>query len=213
MTTALVATDPAPVAARSRATADLALERRTLRRLLDEATGLVAGVVPGHVDRAALLGAHVRHVVTLIEQHELAVVRAGPPVARRDARAAAAISRIRHLRGDVDVRLSRLSLALPYWERGASAVCRDTVWEVLVELGLALEALSAAEERDLLPLVLDGDVPPRAALGPWTGHLLETLTASAGRAWRSERMTPAERVRWRLLDGPRFHRTRRRVRG
>ena len=207
------ATLPRPSSVRRprRAAADALLERRTLRRLLDEATGLVASVVPGHRDRAALVVRHLDELVGMLSAHEAAITRAGLRVARRDPVAAEAVARLRGLRGDLGVQLARLRLATPYWGRGASAVCRDTVWEVLLELGSVVDALFATEETGVLPFVTDDDLPPRRPGTRELGHLLETLTPAAGARWRRERMSPSERAWWALLAGPAFARERRRL--
>lgn len=202
-----------PPASLTRGATDALVVHRTLRRLLDETTALVAGVVTGHVDRAELVARHVVELTELLGEHELAAVRCALRVARRDPGAAADVDRLRALRGEVGVELARLRLALPYWARGASAVTRDTVWEVLLDLGRVLGELLATEEAGILPLAVEGDLPELDARSPWLGHVFETLTAADGDAWRRGRMTRAERLRWAAIDGPRFARARRRLHG
>ena len=203
-----------PVAERTASLlADALLERRTLRRLVDEVTGLVAGAREGDRDRAALLARHLETVTGMLVDHELSITRAGLRVARRDAGAAEHVDRLRAMRGDLGVQLARVRLAVPYWVRGGSAVCRDTVWEVLLDLGRVIDALFATEERGILPLVVPGDLPPSPATGEWIGHLLETLTPEAGDAWLRRRLSPLDRARWILRGRPRFVRARRRLLG
>jgi hypothetical protein len=196
------------------------LVRRELRLLADLATWAPAGeparttTLTRHAD---LLGRVLRgHTTTERQLLWPALLRALPADAAAAAREAVAGWTARC--AVVDQALRALSTAGRQWVVARSPRARDGFALACLDLAAAVEALTAAEERELLPLVAD-----RLPATAWTAVRRAARSALSGRerllllGLALEDAAPAERARllagvgrrWRLvwrLVGRRRHR-------
>ena len=134
-------------------TSDMVIVHRYFRHTFRDAPGLVRGVAPGDVHRAAVVGEHVADLVaSLHNHHHTEDVVLWDTLEQRSPACALHVGLMRSQHAEVAVLLDQVTEALPAWRAGAGESERDAVAEPVDRIRIALNAHLGAEEETILPV-------------------------------------------------------------
>ncbi|WP_460305503.1 hemerythrin domain-containing protein [Actinocorallia aurea] len=132
---------------------DMVVVHRAFRRELRLAAELLRAAPAGDLDRAAVLGAHVRLVLTGLTLHHTSEDDLLWPLLReRAAPSAELIARMEAQHGAVEALVTRIEPPLARWEAEARPAVGEEVAALLHRLDTAVLEHLDEEERAVLPL-------------------------------------------------------------
>jgi iron-sulfur cluster repair protein YtfE (RIC family) len=133
---------------------EMVVVHRMFRREFGLAPVLVRAVAPGDRARAAVVGAHLAEISTMLHHHHTGEDElVWPKLHARTPVSDDLVTRMEAQHEHVGRLLEQLDVLLPAWRTEPGAAQRDALGSVLEAVGPALSEHLDEEEREVLPLV------------------------------------------------------------